>query len=77
MSNQFVIAKSNVFTDNYFIFYETIIKDYFLKILKNLRSDDKPNSVSSGFGVDKLAPIRDILNSFLHFAERIIRAIFR
>ena len=40
------------------ISYENMSRDYFLKILKYLRFDDKPYRVRSGPGIDKFAPIR-------------------
>ena len=49
------------------IFYENMSKEYFLKILKYLRFDDKPNRIKSGPGADKFAPIRQI---FQHFANQ-------
>ena len=49
------------------IFYESISRDYFLKILKYLRFDDKPNRVRSGSRADKFAPIRQV---FEHFANQ-------
>ena len=49
------------------IFYENMSRDYFLKILKYLRFDDKPNRIRSGPGADKFAPIRQI---FQHFANQ-------
>ena len=39
-------------------------RDYFLKILKYLRFDDKPNRVRSGPGADKFAPIRQVFQNF-------------
>ena len=42
-------------------------RDYFLKILKYLRFDDKPNRIRSGLGADKFASIRQI---FQHFANQ-------
>ena len=49
------------------IFYENMSRDYFLKILKYLRFDDKPNRVRSGPHADKFAPIRQV---FEHFANQ-------
>ena len=49
------------------IFYENTSRDYFLKILKYLRLDDKPNRIRSGPGADKFARIRQI---FQHFANQ-------
>ena len=46
------------------IFYENMSRDYFLKILKYLRLDDKPNRVRSGPGADKFAPIRQAFENF-------------
>ena len=49
------------------IFYKNMSRDYFLKILKYLRFDDKPNRVRSGPHADKFAPIRQV---FEHFANQ-------
>ena len=49
------------------IFHENMSRDYFLKILKYLRFDDKPNRVRSGPRADKFAPIRQV---FEHFANQ-------
>ena len=49
------------------IFYENMSRDYFLKILKYLRFDDKPNRVRSGPHADKFALIRQV---FEHFANQ-------
>ena len=48
-------------------FYENVSRDYFLKIFKYLRFDDKPNRIRSGPGADKFALIRQI---FQHFANQ-------
>ena len=39
-------------------------RDYFLKILKYLKFDDKPNRVRSGPGADNFAPIRQVFQNF-------------
>ena len=39
-------------------------RDYFLKILKYLRFDDKTNRVRSGPGADKFGPIRQTFQNF-------------
>ena len=49
------------------IFYENMSRDYFLKILKYLRFDDKPNRVRSRPHADKFASIRQV---FEHFANQ-------
>ena len=49
------------------IFYENMSRDYFPKILKYLRFDDKPNRVRSGPHADKFALIRQV---FEHFANQ-------
>ena len=49
------------------MFYENMSRDYFLKILKYLRFDDKPIRVRSGPHADKFAPIRQV---FEHFANQ-------
>ena len=46
------------------IFYEKISRDYFLKILKYLRFDDKPNRVRSGPDADKFSLIRQAFENF-------------
>ena len=42
-------------------------RDYFLKTLKYLRFDKKPNRVRSGPRADKFAPIRQV---FKHFSNQ-------
>ena len=49
------------------IFYANMSRDYFLKMLKYLRFDDKPNRVRSGPCADKFTPIRQV---FEHFANQ-------
>ena len=45
-------------------------RDYFLKILKYLRFDDKPNRVRSGPGADKFAPIRQVFENFANQCQK-------
>ena len=52
------------------IFYENMSRDYFLKILKYLRFDDKPNRVKSGPGIDKFAPIRQGFENFTNQCQK-------
>ena len=52
------------------IFYENMSRDYFLKILKYLRFDDKPNRVRSGPGADKFAPIRQVFQNFANECQK-------
>ena len=52
------------------IFYENISRDNFLKILKYLRFDEKPNRVRSGPGADEFAPIRQAFENFTNQCER-------
>ena len=48
------------------IFYESMSRDYFSKILKYQRFDDKSNRVKSGRGAENFATIGQI---FVHFAN--------
>ena len=52
------------------IFYENMSRDYFLKILKYLRFDDKPNRVRSGPGIDMFAPIRQVFENFTNQCQK-------
>ena len=52
------------------IFYENMSRDYFVKILKYLRFDDKPNRVRSGPGADKFAPIRQVFENFANQCQK-------
>ena len=52
------------------IFYENMSRDYFLKILKYLRFDDKKNRVRSGPGADKFAPIRQAFENFTNQCQK-------
>ena len=52
------------------IFYENMSRDYFLKILKYLRFDDKPNRVRNGPGADKFAPIRQAFENFTNQCQK-------
>ena len=52
------------------IFYENMSRDYFLKILKYLRFDDKPNRFRSGPGADKFAPIRQAFENFTNQCQK-------
>ena len=52
------------------IFYENMSRDYFLKILKYLRLDDKPYRVRSGPGADKFAPIRQVFENFTNQRQK-------
>ena len=52
------------------IFYENMSRDYFLKILKYLRFDDKPNRVRSGPGIDMFAPIRKGFQNFTNQCQK-------
>ena len=52
------------------IFCENMSRDYFLKILKYLRFDDKPNRVRSGSGADKFAPIRQAFENFTNQCQK-------
>ena len=52
------------------IFYENMSRDYFLKILKYLRFDDKPNRVRSGPSADKFAPIRQAFENFTNQCQK-------
>ena len=45
-------------------------RDHFLKILKYLRLDDKPNRVRSGPGADKFAPIRQVFQNFANECQK-------
>ena len=45
-------------------------RDYFVKILKYLRLDDKPNRVRSGPGADKFAPIRQVFQNFANQCQK-------
>ena len=45
-------------------------RDYFLKILKYLRFDDKPNRVRNGPGADKFAPIRQVFQNFTNECQK-------
>ena len=45
-------------------------RDYFLKIFKYLRFDDKPNRVRSGPGADKFAPIRQVFEHFTNQCQK-------
>ena len=45
-------------------------RDYFLKILKYLRFDDKPNRVRNGPGDDKFAPIRQVCQNFANQCQK-------
>ena len=52
------------------IFYENMSRDYFLKILKYLRFDNKPNRVRSGPGADKFAPIGQAFENFTNQCQK-------
>ena len=52
------------------ISYENMSRDYFLKILKYLRFDDKPNKVRSKPGIDKFAPIRQGFENFTNQCQK-------
>ena len=52
------------------IFYENMSRDYFPKILKYLKFDDKPNRVRSGPGADKFAPIRQVFQDFANQCQK-------
>ena len=52
------------------IFYENMGRDYFLKILKYLRFDDKPNRVRSGPHADKFALIRQVFELFANQCQK-------
>ena len=52
------------------IFYENMNRDYFLKILKYLRFDDKPNRVRSGPSAEKFAPIRQGFENFTNQCQK-------
>ena len=52
------------------IFYDNMSRDYFLKILKYLRFDDKPNRVRSGPGADMFAPMRQVFKNFTHQCQK-------
>ena len=52
------------------IFYENVSRDYFLKILKYLKFDDKPNRVRSGPGIDKFAPSRQAFENFTNQCQK-------
>ena len=52
------------------IFYENMSRDYFVKILKYLKFDDKPNRVRSGPGIDKFAPIRQAFENFTNQCQK-------
>ena len=45
-------------------------KKKFLKILKYLRFDDKPNRLRSGPGADKFAPIRQVFQNFANQCQK-------
>ena len=45
-------------------FSEATSRDSFIKILKYLRFDDKPNRIRRGPGADKFAPIREAFEKF-------------
>ena len=45
-------------------------RDYFLKILKYLRFDDKPNRVRSGPDADKFALIRQAFENFTNQCQK-------
>ena len=45
-------------------------RDYFLKILKFLRFDDKLNRVKSGRGAEKFATIRQVFEHFANFCQK-------
>ena len=51
------------------IFHKTMPRNKFTKILKYLRLDDKPNRTRSAAEADKLAPIRDIFNTFTSMCQ--------
>ena len=46
------------------IFSEAMSRDSFIKILKYLRFDDKPNKIRRGPGADKFTPIREAFEKF-------------
>ena len=46
------------------IFPEAMSRDSFIKILKYLRFDNKPNRIRRGPGADKFAPIREAFKKF-------------
>ena len=52
------------------IFYENMSRDYFLKILKYLRFDDKPNRVRNRPGIDKFASIRQGFENFTNQCQK-------
>ena len=45
-------------------------RDCFLKILKYLKFDDKPNRVRSGPDADKFAPIRQVFELFANQCQK-------
>ena len=52
------------------IFYKNMSRDCFLKILKYLKFDDKPNRVRSGPDADKFAPIRQVFELFVNQCQK-------
>ena len=58
------------------IFYENMSRDYFIKILKYLRFDDKKKRVRSGPGADKFAPIRQAFENLTNQCQKYIRVNF-
>ena len=51
------------------IFYEAMARDSYLKTLKFMRFDDKPNRVRRGLGADKFAPTRDVFEKFFSLCQ--------
>ena len=51
-------------------------RDYFPKILKYLRFDDKPNRVRSGPGADKFAIIRQVFQDFANQCQKMYMCKF-
>ena len=57
-----------IFLNNFF--YTTMPRNCFIKILKYLRFDDKPNRLKTGPNADRFAPIRKVFEIFVSLWQK-------